>query len=78
MIYRSAVGTISHSGIVRAVLQDGVPIVESKWCWMGVFLHEVGDTDYGSNFTYYRTDRGSHLMAGLPTDKTYAHSRRTD
>jgi hypothetical protein len=78
VIYRNDAGAISHSGIVLAVLQDGVPIVESKWCWMGVFLHQVGDTDYGSNFTYYRTDRGSHLMAGLPADKTYTHSQRTD
>jgi hypothetical protein len=78
VIYRNDADAISHSGIVRAVLQDGVPIVESKWCWMGVFLHQVGDTDYGSNFTYYRTDRGSHLMAGLPTDKTSTQSQRTD
>jgi hypothetical protein len=78
VIYRNDDGAISHSGIVRAVLQDGVPIVESKWCWMGVFLHQVGDTDYGSNFIYYRTDRGSHLMAGLPADKSYAQSQRTD
>jgi hypothetical protein len=78
VIYRNDAGAISHSGIVRAVLQDGVPIIESKWCWMGVFLHQVGDTDYGSNFTYYRTDRGSHLMAGLPADKFYTQSQRTD
>jgi hypothetical protein len=78
VIYRNDAGAISHSGLVRALLPDGVPIVESKWCWMGVFLHQVGDTDYGSNFTYYRTDRGSHLMAGLPADKTYIQSQRTD
>ena len=78
VIYRDAAGQIMHSGIVRAVLNDGDSLIESKWCWMGVFLHRVGDSDYGANFTYYRSDRGSHLMVGLPTEASQSHSLKTD
>src|SRR5262249_48993066 len=63
-IFREA-GRISHTAVVRAV-GDGVPvIVEGKWGWMGVFLHGVGDSFYGTNYTYYRSPREGHLLAGL-------------
>jgi hypothetical protein len=65
-VYRTSGGEICHTAIVRAVFDDGVPLVEGKWGWMGVFLHRVGDSCYGRQFTYYRSTRGSHLLAGLP------------
>jgi hypothetical protein len=64
-VYRTSGGAICHTAIVRAVFDDGVPLVEGKWGWMGVFLHRVGDSCYGREFTYYRSTRGGHLLAGL-------------
>jgi hypothetical protein len=32
---------------------------------MGVFMHRVGDSAYGQNYTYYRGSRNGHLVVGL-------------
>jgi hypothetical protein len=63
-IYRDA-KEISHTGIVRAIVNGMPPLVEGKWGWMGVFLHPVGDSIYGAKYTYYRSPREGHLLAGL-------------
>lgn len=71
VIYRNSVG-ILHTAIVRYVNGD-VPIVEGKWGWMGVFLHPVDHSCYGTDFTYYRSPREGHLVVGLggkPAAKT--------
>jgi surface antigen len=63
-IFREA-GKVGHTAVVRAVA-EGLPVlVEGKWGWMGVFLHGVGDSCYGTNYTYYRSAREGHLLAGL-------------
>jgi hypothetical protein len=63
-IFREA-GKVSHTAVVRAV-GEGLPVlVEGKWGWMGVFLHGVGDSCYGTNYTYYRSPREGHVLAGL-------------
>jgi hypothetical protein len=63
-IYRDS-KEISHTGIVRAIVNGMPPLVEGKWGWMGVFLHPVGDSIYGGKYTYYRSPREGHLLAGL-------------
>jgi hypothetical protein len=63
-IYRDA-KEISHTSIVRAIVNGMPPLVEGKWGWMGVFLHPVGDSIYGAKYTYYRSPREGHLLAGL-------------
>jgi hypothetical protein len=63
-IYRHG-NEISHTGLVRAIVNGMPPLVEGKWGWMGVFLHPVGDSIYGSKYTFYRSQRDGHLLAGL-------------
>jgi hypothetical protein len=64
VIYRDAAG-VSHSGIVRYVT-EGLPVmVEGKWGVTSVYLHAVDQSCYGMNFSYYRSPRNGHLLAGL-------------
>lgn len=65
VIYRTNDDTICHSAVVRAICDDGSVLVEGKWGWMGVFLHRVGESCYGQNFTFYRSLRWGHLLTGL-------------
>jgi hypothetical protein len=64
VVYRSAT-QIAHTAVVRAAGDGQTVLVEGKWGWMGVFMHPVGKSTYGPNFTYYRTPRGGHILAGL-------------
>jgi hypothetical protein len=70
VIYRAETG-VNHTGMVRYVA-DGQPVlVESKWGSMGVYLHRVSDSVYGTSFKYYRSPRTGHVLAGLdPTRST--------
>jgi hypothetical protein len=63
-IYRDS-REISHTGVVRAVIDGMPPLVEGKWGWMGVFLHPAGDSLYGINYKFYRSPRDGHLLVGL-------------
>jgi hypothetical protein len=64
VIYRS-LGKVNHTAVVRAAGEGGLVLVEGKWGWMGVFLHPVGDSMYGKEYTFYRSPRHGHLVAGL-------------
>ncbi|MCU0878323.1 MAG: hypothetical protein MUF06_11115 [Pirellulaceae bacterium] len=61
VIYRTA-ESITHTGLVKWVDERGHVFVESKWGPLGVYLHPVLAQPYGSNFTYYRTNRPNHLV----------------
>ncbi len=60
-IYRNGVG-ITHTAIVRAVEPGQPVVVESKWSWMGVYRHNVDESIYGVDYTYYRSPRANHLV----------------
>ena len=64
-IYRLETGGISHTGLVRAVLPDGIVLVESKWGQMGRFLHRADQHPYQGLCTYYRSERVGHLPHSL-------------
>jgi hypothetical protein len=64
VIYRDG-RMIVHTGLVRTGGAGAPVLVESKWGWMGVFLHRPEDTCYGSNYTFYRGPHDSHTIAGL-------------
>jgi hypothetical protein len=66
-IYRTAGNEVAHTGLVRLVREDGSVICESKWGPLGVYLHPVACQPYGAYHTYYRSQRGSHLVTVLPT-----------
>lgn len=64
IVYRRD-GAVVHSGVVRYIA-DGMPVmVESKWAWMGVFLHAADGTTYGADWTCYRSPRAGHLLDGI-------------
>jgi len=63
-IYREA-GQITHTAVVRAVGEDMMVLVEGKWGWMGVYLHGVANSCYGTNYSYYRSPRDGHMLAGI-------------
>lgn len=60
-IYREG-EVISHTAVVRTAGNGSPVLVEGKWGWMGVFLHPVGDSCYGKNYTFYRSHRDGHLL----------------
>jgi hypothetical protein len=63
-IYRTA-GTIMHTALVHSAAEGKPVLVESKWGCMGVFLHGVNDCCCGKNYTYFRSSRSGHVLAGL-------------
>ena len=64
VIYRDG-DHISHTAVVRTAGTGGPVLVEGKWGWMGVFLHPPDGSCYGKAYTYYRSPRAGHLLAGL-------------
>jgi hypothetical protein len=72
VVYRNVNG-IAHTGRVEYVTPGKPVLAVSKWGNLGVFLHPVDKTTYGTDYTYYRTERatdpsnrgGTHLLAGL-------------
>ena len=62
VVYRDANQQVSHTGLVRAVLQDSEVLVESKWGRLGVYLHPAGKSCYGTQYGFYRSGRGTHLL----------------
>ncbi len=60
-IYRDASGQPVHSSVVRTVGEDGLVLVESKWSFMGRYLHRIDDYCFATSWTYYRSPRTGHL-----------------
>jgi len=64
IVYRKGT-SVTHTALVRYVTEGYPVLVEGKWGCTGVYLHEAERSIYGSNFTYYRSSRQGHLLAGL-------------
>lgn len=62
IIYRDADGEITHCGKVRMYTDEGMVLVESKWAWLGRFLHRPEDSPYGSHISFYRSSRATHQL----------------
>jgi hypothetical protein len=63
VIYRSG-AMVSHTAVVRYVSPGQPILVAGKWGVLGVFLHPVEKSCYGTEFTYYRSTRSGHVVAG--------------
>ena len=63
VVYRSS-GVVLHTAIVQYVTEGQPVLVQGKWGNLGVYLHPVEKSPYGSEFTYYRSIRTGHLLAG--------------
>jgi hypothetical protein len=65
IVYKDSGVHICHSGIVRAVTDDGLVLVESKWTSMGRFLHPPEAYLPGTPRIYYRSPRNGHWLRGV-------------
>jgi hypothetical protein len=63
-IYRSKVGHLAHSAVVR-MADNGLVLLESKWGHLGRYLHKPEDYCFAVSWNYYRSSRTSHLLRGL-------------
>jgi hypothetical protein len=75
VVYRNKHGEAYHSATVWAVGADGRVLLESKWGWMGCYLHFPETTPYGQQWTYYRSPRSGHLLKS-ETDSRADTARR--
>jgi hypothetical protein len=53
VVYRDHRGDVMHSGVVKAVGQDGFVLVESKWGTAGRFIHEPSIARTFRSFQFY-------------------------
>jgi hypothetical protein len=65
VIYRNY-ETITHTALVQYVAEGQPALVRGKWGNLGLFLHHVDKSPYGTDFTYYRSPRSGHLLATGP------------
>jgi hypothetical protein len=68
VVYRNSQGQPCHVGLVRAADADGLVLVESKWGWLGRFLHSPENQPYSDTWTIYRSERSSHVLRGIESD----------
>lgn len=62
IVYRDDDGRPFHTGVVKAVGNDGFVLVESKWGQQDVFLHTPHDGAFGDDFEYWRAERAGHTL----------------
>src|SRR5262249_42732473 len=65
VVYRHPSGPITHTGVVFATARAGSVLVESKWAWLGTYLHALDAHPYGGRPSYHRSSRAGHRLAGL-------------
>lgn len=70
VIYSGSSGSVDHTAVVRAVADDGTVLVEGKWGSLGVYLHTAEGSPYGTRYTFYRSPRAGHLLAGVTGERT--------
>jgi hypothetical protein len=75
--YRQEDGTLAHSGVVAAVLEDRTVLVESKWGWAGRYLHPVEAQPYSDQWEYFRSPRVGHLLCGTFAPETHGALTQT-
>lgn len=66
VIYRDPTGYIAHSGIVQKVARSNEVTVESRWGNLGRYFHAPDKQVFSKSFTYYRSARQGHTLAGIP------------
>ncbi len=64
VVYRQG-GLVAHTAIVRYVSEGQPVLVEGTWGTMGVFLHPADMSCYGTDYTFHRSARGTHLLVGV-------------
>ena len=62
IVYRDHDGRPLHTGIVKAVGDNGFVLVESKWGQCGVFWHTPIDQAFGDEIEYWHAARDGHSL----------------
>ena len=63
VVFRDSAGKVSHSALVRALLDDGGPLLESKWGVMGRYIHTLEHHAYQADeATFYTCLRAGHRL----------------
>lgn len=62
IIYRNSALEPIHTGTVKATGNDGFVLIESKWGFLGQYLHEPKVQCYSKTYAYYRSPRAGHLL----------------
>ena len=62
VVYRDGPKLITHSGVVFSAAPDGSVLIESKWAWLGTYLHPPEANPYGGQPVYYRSERMGHRL----------------
>ena len=68
VVYRHEATPITHTGVVYAVGKGRQILVESKWAWLGTYIHPVESQPYGGHPTFYRSARSGHRLKIVPTE----------
>src|SRR5262245_4204567 len=69
VVYRLGSGRITHTGVVSAVGRGGSVLVESKWAWLGTYLHAPDCHPYGGRPAYHRSARAGHRLNLVPAQQ---------
>jgi len=77
-IYRDDKGLINHSGVVRLAGEAGLVLIESKWGWLGRYLHTPEAQPYSEHCSYYRSERRGHLLQLGHVDISTLTSHRSE
>lgn len=62
IVYRDELGDPIHTGVVKAVGNDGFALIESKWGALDTYLHLPQDQVYSKGYAYYRSVREGHQL----------------
>jgi hypothetical protein len=60
--YQDKDGIVIHTGVVRALYDGRIPMVESKWGMTAVYVHLVNEQPYSENHSFWRSNRSSHQL----------------
>jgi hypothetical protein len=72
-IFRDGGDQVTHTALVRAIREDGMVLLESKWGKLGTYIHTASRHVYTAHqMTYYHTSRGTHLLRGLADQHAHA------
>lgn len=77
VIYRANKAVI-HTAIVQYVSEGQPVLARSKWGSLGVFIHPIDKSPYGTNYAYYRSPRAGHVLAAPPGPSNAAPSMATE
>ena len=66
VVYENGSGHPIHSGVVVGLDRAGEVLVESKWAWIGLYIHSVENQPYSTRWEFYHSERPDNSLYGVP------------